>query len=123
MQDEVLKLTMNSSVSFSSGSATLTPAFGATLAKVADVLTKYPKTNLNVIGHTDSSGSDALNQTLSEQRALSFAYALRDKGVDGQRLATAGRGETEPRADNATTQGKQMNRRVELFIIPQNNIQ
>lgn len=123
LQNENLKITMNSEVSFDSGSSAMKPAFGNTLSKVADILAKYSRSSVTIIGHTDSSGSEASNQTLSERRAKSVAFHLQDKGVAAQRITTQGRGETQPRATNETASGRQLNRRVEMLIIPNNNIQ
>jgi len=71
---------------------------------------------VHVVGHTDSTGSAAHNQTLSERRAEAVASNLRSQGVSGNRLYTSGRGENEPRASNSTAEGRKLNRRVELFI-------
>lgn len=123
LQNENLKITMNSEVSFDSGSSAMKPAFGNTLSKVADILGKYPRSSVKIIGHTDSLGSEASNQTLSENRAISVAYNLQDKGVADQRISIEGRGEVQPRASNETASGRQLNRRVEMLIIPNNDIQ
>jgi len=122
LQNENLKITMNSEVSFDSGSAAMKPAFGNTLDKVAGILGKYSRSTVKIIGHTDSSGSVASNQTLSESRAISVAYHLQDKGVADQRIGVEGRGESQPRVTNETASGRQLNRRVEMLIIPNNDI-
>jgi outer membrane protein OmpA-like peptidoglycan-associated protein len=123
LKNENLKITMNSEVSFDFNSAAIKPAFDSTLDKVADVVNRYTRTQIRVIGHTDNIGSAAYNQHLSEQRAQSVAYYLEDHGVAQQRLTTEGRGESEPRASNATAAGRQLNRRVEMLIIPDKDIQ
>jgi outer membrane protein OmpA-like peptidoglycan-associated protein len=123
LQGENLKITMNSEVSFDSGSSQLTPLFGSTLDKVANILNKYPQSTIYIDGHTDSQGSEAYNQKLSEERAIAVADALAAKGVDGARINTAGRGELMPRASNDTAEGRQLNRRVEMLIKPNGGIQ
>jgi outer membrane protein OmpA-like peptidoglycan-associated protein len=90
--------------------------FVPTLSNVAQVLAQYPETNVNVIGHTDSVGSDVYNQGLSERRARSVATVLAQSGVAGSRLTTSGMGERSPIADNTTDSGRARNRRVEVRI-------
>ncbi|TLS66972.1 OmpA family protein [Mariprofundus erugo] len=123
LQNENLKITMNSEVSFDNNSSQLKPAFSNTLSKVADILNRYPRSTIHIIGHTDSRGSAAYNQSLSEQRAQSVKWALADHGVDPNRISTEGRGETQPRDSNDTEAGRQLNRRVEMMIVPDQNIQ
>ncbi len=113
-----LVLDMPSEVTFATGSANLDPAFRATLDKVASTLTQYEKTYVDVLGHTDSVGSDAYNQTLSEQRAGTVADYLGLKGVQRARLATKGFGESQPRASNTTEDGRASNRRGEIRLVP-----
>ncbi len=123
LKNENLKITMNSEVSFDYDSAALKPAFMRTLDKVGDILGRYPRTTVKVTGHTDSIGSNAYNQALSERRANAVKYYLADVGVSSRRLQTEGRGEVQPRASNETEAGRQLNRRVELLIIPDRDIQ
>lgn len=118
LQDESLKIDISSEVSFDVNSASLKPAFEPTLSKVAEVLQRYPKTIIHVIGHTDSTGSESYNQQLSERRAISVVDYFVARGVMPSRLNTSGRGELEPRATNATEAGRQLNRRVEIFVKP-----
>ena len=113
-----LILDMPSEVTFATGSANLDPAFRATLDRVASTLTEYEKTYVDVLGHTDSTGSDAFNQTLSEQRASTVASYLTGRGVQQARLATKGFGESQPRATNTTEEGRAQNRRVEIRLVP-----
>lgn len=113
-----LLLNIPSQVTFSSGSYTITPEFRPTLDKVAGVLTEYDRSFVDVYGHTDSDGSDAFNQRLSEQRAESVANYLVQDGVLRQRIATRGFGETQPVASNDTASGKAQNRRVEIKVVP-----
>ena len=123
MQNEVLKVTLDSSVSFDFDSAAIKPAFEPTLNKVADVLARYDRTEIVVVGHTDSIGSESYNQRLSEDRAVSVASYLTARGVAGRRMQTRGQGEMSPRASNDTPQGQAANRRVELYVVPHNDIQ
>ena len=82
------------------------------------MLTQYEQTYVDVYGHTDSSGSDAYNQGLSERRAAAVADYLSSHGVQSARLGTRGFGETQPVASNATEDGRAANRRVEIKIVP-----
>lgn len=123
LKNENLKITMSNEVSFDYNSAALKPAFRQTLDKVADILKRYPRSSIRIVGHTDSTGSAAYNQQLSEQRAKSVAWYLADAGVDSRRIITEGRGEAQPRATNDTEAGRQLNRRVEMLVIPDNDIQ
>jgi outer membrane protein OmpA-like peptidoglycan-associated protein len=116
--DNALIVNMTSSTGFDTNSAVLKSGFTPTLDKVSRVLNQYGKTTVTVIGHTDSVGSDASNQTLSEKRAQSVLDHFASKNVNPVRLAAYGRGESQPRADNATEAGRQLNRRVELLIEP-----
>ncbi len=118
LRDDTLKLTLNSEVSFDFDRADIKPAFRPSLDKLADVLKRYDKTIVYIVGHTDSTGSAEYNQRLSERRARAVADYLISRGVSPARLRTEGRGESEPRATNATEAGRQLNRRVEMFIRP-----
>lgn len=118
LQDESLKIDISNEVSFDLNSAAIKPAFEPTLNKVADVLQRYPKTVVHVIGHTDSSGSESYNQKLSEQRAQSVVDYFTSRGVLSDRLIPTGRGELQPRASNETEAGRQLNRRVEIIVKP-----
>ena len=105
-------------VTFAVDSTTISPSFRAALDEVASSLQKYPDSLVDVMGHTDSSGSDAHNQDLSQRRADAVKGYLVMRGVSGARVATIGYGEQYPRADNTTAQGKALNRRVEIRITP-----
>ncbi|MGD2118892.1 MAG: OmpA family protein [Chromatiales bacterium] len=118
LKDDTLKLTVDSEVSFDFGQSEIKPAFHGSLDKLARVLIKYDRTVVHVIGHTDSVGPDSYNQRLSEQRAESVRDYLVSRGAPQQRLRTEGRGEREPRDSNATEAGRQLNRRVEIFVKP-----
>lgn len=118
LQDESLKLDISSEVSFDHNSASLKPAFIPTLDKIANILMKYNKTIVHVIGHTDSTGSEEYNLVLSSRRAKNVAAFLEQHGVPAQRLSVYGQGESQPRASNATEAGRQLNRRVEIILKP-----
>ncbi|MFP4126169.1 MAG: OmpA family protein [Alphaproteobacteria bacterium] len=116
LRRDVLLLTLDQDVQFEVDSAAIQPGFRDTLAKVADVLNRHPDTEVTVIGHTDSTGTENYNQTLSERRAEAVGDELVAMGVGGARLTTLGRGESEPRASNDTSAGRAANRRVELVL-------
>jgi outer membrane protein OmpA-like peptidoglycan-associated protein len=117
-EGDELVLDMPSEVTFAVNSSNLDPAFRSTLDKVASTLSEYEKTYVDVLGHTDSTGSDAYNQTLSEQRAATVATYLGGRGVNQARLATKGYGESQPRGSNTTEEGRAQNRRVEIRLVP-----
>jgi len=83
---------------------------------MANVFEKSPNTTIEVAGHTDSIGSAAYNQRLSERRAGSVANYLESLGVNGSRIDAIGYGKSQPRATNSTANGRQLNRRVEIHI-------
>jgi outer membrane protein OmpA-like peptidoglycan-associated protein len=118
LPNDVVRITMTSQTAFETNSASIKPGFHSTMDKLADVMVRYGKTTLTVVGHTDDVGTNAYNQSLSERRALSVAQYLESKRVDSMRLATAGKGETQPRSSNATESGRQENRRVEIYVEP-----
>ena len=113
-----LLITMTSQTSFDFDSSAIKPGFYTTMDKIANVLVRYGKTHLTIIGHTDNVGTDQYNQTLSEQRARAVNDYLLNKGVLVQRLEFVGRGESAPRASNDTEQGRRLNRRVEIVVVP-----
>jgi outer membrane protein OmpA-like peptidoglycan-associated protein len=113
-----LILDLPSDVTFPVNSYTVDPMFQSTLVKVAGTLKEYEKTYVDVLGHTDSSGSDAYNQTLSVNRAQSVANVLTGNGVQQARIATKGYGESTPKASNTTEEGRSANRRVEIRLVP-----
>jgi len=116
--DSALIVNMTSTTGFDNLSAVLKPGYITTLNKIAVVLNQYGKTTVTVIGHTDSLGSNADNQVLSEKRAQSVLDYFSSQNVNPLRLDAYGKGESEPRADNGTEAGRQLNRRVELLIVP-----
>jgi outer membrane protein OmpA-like peptidoglycan-associated protein len=117
-QGDELVLNMPSGVTFGVDRYDIQPQFRGTLDQVAETLRAYPSTFLDIYGHTDSTGSDAYNQTLSQNRAQSVASYLTQRGVQTARIATQGFGESQPVADNNTEAGRQANRRVEIRIVP-----
>jgi outer membrane protein OmpA-like peptidoglycan-associated protein len=113
-----LVLRMPEGITFGYDRADIQPQFRATLDQVARTLDEFQSTAIDIYGHTDSTGSEAYNQGLSERRAQSVADYLTSRGVDRVRLATRGFGESQPIADNSTDAGRAANRRVELRIVP-----
>lgn len=111
-------LNMPSNITFDIDSHSLKSEFMPTLDSVVLVLNEFESTLITVEGHTDSTGSDAHNQKLSENRALSVSNYLINKGVKQQRLAALGKGEMVPIATNASPEGRALNRRVELILEP-----
>ena len=105
-------------VTFAVDSTTISPAFQATLDQIAQSLKDYPDSLVDVYGHTDSTGSDAYNQDLSERRARSVANYLAMRGVSSARIRSQGFGEQYPVASNDTEEGRALNRRVEIKITP-----
>ena len=113
-----INLVMPSNITFASNGRNLNSGFYDVLNSVALVIQEYNKTTVVVSGHTDSVGSDAYNQTLSEDRAKSVADFLASKKVNPARLEVVGFGEKHPIADNKTEQGRSLNRRVEVTLLP-----
>ena len=118
LPNDVVRVTMTNQTAFETNSANIKSGFHSTMDKLADVVVRYNKTSLTVVGHTDDVGTNAYNQKLSEQRALSVAQYLEGKRVNPMRLAISGKGETQPVETNATETGRQANRRVEIYVEP-----
>lgn len=114
-----LAVTFKSDILFPVNSAVLQPGANDEITRVAQVLTQYPATTITIAGHTDSTGSDALNQDLSERRANAVKSALAARGVAQARMTAIGFGESKPITDNSTEAGRTINRRVEITIVPQ----
>ncbi len=114
--DNQLKLEVPSDVSFRVGRADIEPALRPVLDRFAQTLVANPATTVRVVGHTDSTGSDAINDPLSVNRAASVRNYLADRGVAAQRVAIDGRGAREPIAENTSDAGRARNRRVEIFV-------
>ncbi|RRN80021.1 MULTISPECIES: OmpA family protein [Pseudoxanthomonas] len=113
-----ITLNMPGNVTFAFNSSNLDPQFYPVLSSVADVLKEYDKTVVEVAGHTDSIGSDEVNQRLSEQRASAVTQFLVAQGINSQRFITIGAGKRYPIASNDTEAGRAANRRVEITLVP-----
>lgn len=113
-----LIVTMPQDILFATGSAALRPDLQSDIVALAEVLRNYPGQTVQVVGHTDNVGSAAFNQTLSESRARAVAGVIQAAGPGSSRIVPIGRGESQPIASNATPQGRQQNRRVEIVITP-----
>jgi outer membrane protein OmpA-like peptidoglycan-associated protein len=110
---------MPQDVLFATDSATLRPDLVSDIRVLGRNLLAYPNTTVQVIGHTDNTGTAAYNQDLSERRARSVSSVLFQEGVPGSRIVSIGRGEAQPIASNQTEDGRRQNRRVEFVITPQ----
>ncbi|WP_043290465.1 OmpA family protein [Pseudoxanthomonas spadix] len=115
---DVIKLNLPDGVTFDFGKSTLKPQFYSALNNVAATLKEYDQTIVEVSGHTDSIGSDAANQVLSEARANAVADYLIGQGLMRQRFEILGMGERYPIASNETDAGRAKNRRVEIRVLP-----
>ena len=113
-----IRLVMPGNITFATNSYDIQSQFFDVLNSVAIVVKKYDKTQINISGHTDSSGSREYNQTLSEQRARSVGNYLRGQKVAASRISTYGYGFSYPVATNSTAAGRQQNRRVEIELQP-----
>ncbi len=114
--DNRLKLDIPSDISFDVGRADVKPNFRAILDTFAAGLVKNPNSNVTIIGHTDGTGTDAVNNPLSLNRAASVRDYLTSRGVTTNRIAIDGRGSREPLVPNDTAANKAKNRRVEIFV-------
>jgi len=114
--DDELNVTVKNEVLFDFNSAALRSASRTSLREMADVFNRYPNTTIAVQGYTDSIGTAAYNERLSERRASSVSNYLEDLGVRSGRMQTIGYGESHARASNSTASGRQLNRRVEIHI-------
>ena len=113
-----INLIMPGNITFATNSADINSSFYPVLDSVALVLTEFDKTVVVVAGHTDSDGSDALNETLSRNRASSVSNYLISQKILPARFEIIGFGERQPIASNTTAEGKQLNRRVEITLLP-----
>ena len=114
--DNRLKLDIPSDVSFATGRSDINSSFAPILNQFASSLNQNPVTTVTIVGHTDAVGTDATNNPLSMDRANSTRNYLAARGVANNRIATDGRGEREPIADNNTNEGRSKNRRVEIYV-------
>ncbi len=117
--DNRLKLDIPSDVSFDVGRSAIKPNFDPILNQFGATLVQHPETTVSIIGHTDSTGSDAVNNPLSVDRANSARDYLISRGVARGRISTDGKGSREPVADNSTAQGRDKNRRIEIYVAEQ----
>ncbi|AVO54232.1 outer membrane protein OmpA-like peptidoglycan-associated protein [Ectopseudomonas oleovorans] len=113
-----LKLIMPGNITFGSNSADISSSFYPTLNSLVLVFKEFNKNGVNIVGHTDSTGSQELNQSLSQRRAQSVANYLTANGVPGQRISAYGAGPSQPIASNSTDAGRAQNRRVEINLRP-----
>jgi outer membrane protein OmpA-like peptidoglycan-associated protein len=113
-----ITLSLPDGITFDFNKTTLKPQFYSALNGVAATLTEYNQTMIEVVGHTDSIGTDAVNDRISKERADSVANYLRGQGVQSARIETLGAGKRYPIADNNTDAGRAANRRVEIRLIP-----
>ncbi|MEW9900278.1 OmpA family protein [Chitinivorax sp. PXF-14] len=118
LPDHVLRVTMTGATAFDTNSTAIKSGFMPTLNRIADVVNRYGKTSLTIVGHTDSVGSDASNMDLSNRRAQAVEQYLEGQRVHPERLTAYGKGESEPRTSNDSEQGRALNRRVEVLIVP-----
>lgn len=114
--DDQLRLEVPADVSFATGSAALEPRLRPVLDAFASGLGQQPNMRVRVVGHTDSTGTDAINDPLSLRRAQSVRDYLADRGVAAERIEAVGRGAREPVASNDSADGRAQNRRVEIFL-------
>lgn len=113
-----LRLVMPSNITFDSGESSLNPRLFPVLADVSKVLNQYDKTSLQIVGHTDNTGSAQYNQQLALARASKVKGYLNQQGVDSRRMTVDSQGEFSPVSSNDTAAGREQNRRVELSIVP-----
>lgn len=115
---QAIKVTFESGILFATNSSTLNSASQSSLSSFATSLINNPDTDVQIYGHTDSSGNDGINIPLSENRAKAVYNFLQGRGVAGSRMTSQGMGSSQPVADNTTSAGKAQNRRVEVYILP-----
>jgi outer membrane protein OmpA-like peptidoglycan-associated protein len=115
---QAIKVTFDSGILFATNSSTLNTASKNSLTQFANSLKSNPDTDVQIFGHTDSSGNDNINIPLSKERAISVEKFLEGQGITGSRMLTEGYGSSQPVADNSTSAGKAQNRRVEIYILP-----
>ena len=116
-EGEGILVKFDSGILFDTNKSDLKPAAETNLQNLAASLQKNPETNITIIGHTDNTGSDSYNQTLSVKRADAVKSYLVAGNVASSRMTVTGKGESEPIADNTTADGRAQNRRVEITIV------
>ena len=114
--DNQLMLNIPSDISFAVGRSDIQPNFAPVLDQFAASLRNNPNTDVRIVGHTDNTGSDAVNNPLSLDRAASTRNYLTGRGIDGRRISIEGMGERQPIATTDTAQGRSRNRRVEIYV-------
>ncbi len=114
--DNQLKLSIPNDISFATGRFDIQPRLMPILDQFAQGLNQQPSMEVRIVGHTDSTGNDAINNPLSVNRAQSARDYLVARGVNSARIAIDGRGSREPVADNGTAEGRARNRRIEIFL-------
>ena len=114
--DNQLKLSIPNDISFDTGRSDIKPNLQPILNQFAQGLNNQPNTEIRIVGHTDNTGSDAINNPLSVNRAASARDYLVKRGVDGRRIMIDGRGSREPIGDNITDAGRDKNRRIEIYL-------
>ena len=117
-EGNLLAIVLKGDLTFDTDSTTVKPGLHSELDRIAKVMVNYPQTLIRVEGHTDSVGSDAYNQDLSERRAGNVRNLLAQRGISINRMQVIGYGESMPVANNQTEAGRQMNRRVEIKVAP-----
>jgi outer membrane protein OmpA-like peptidoglycan-associated protein len=117
-QGDNIILNMPGNITFQTNSSDINANFYDVLSSVVLVVKEYDKTLIDIAGHTDSTGSDAINQPLSERRAASVGNYLTTQGIDARRIVTQGFGKSRPIASNDTPEGRSQNRRVEIQLTP-----
>ena len=117
-QGDTIRLSLPGNVTFATDSSQIQPQFQTTLDQLAATLRQYDRTVIDITGHTDSTGSNAYNQQLSERRASSVANFLMGRGINPGRIIHGGFGESQPIATNQTAAGRQANRRVDIQVRP-----
>lgn len=117
-QGDTIQLIMPGNITFATDSADIASSFYAPLNNLANSFRQYNQNSIEIVGHTDSTGSHSYNMSLSQRRAQSVANYLVAQGVDGARLSSRGAGPDQPIASNATPDGRAQNRRVEVTLRP-----
>lgn len=118
LDGDVIRITMTNQTAFDTNSADIKSAFRPTMNRLAEVVTRYGKTKLTIVGHTDAKGTEEYNADLSRRRAQAVSDYFRSRNVNPTRLEALGKGEAEPIASNKNEIGRQANRRVEILVEP-----
>lgn len=119
---QAIKVTFNSGILFPTNGSTLSQSSKNELSQFATKMSDMQDTDITIYGHTDNTGSDAVNEKLSNKRAESVASYLKNCGIAGTRITTEGKSYSMPVADNATAEGRSQNRRVEIYISANKNM-